>query len=251
MQRIKAFFSPVLMLCAAGVGVLVISVTWAARSSQAGVEQAVHRNFTAAGLLARTQVEAERMRRFEKEMFIYAALPEKRKGYVKEFNEANGRLLTLLDTMLAPSGKAFDDAEREEIGRWKNAAVFYVNQFDSIARRADETPLASLNGEQRSALTLAYNDAITEGKNRFRDLLSGTGKLLAEKERRSHGIALDIDRQFKVLIAWLVGLGAAFVLLVGLLAMPRPVHQGGSRASSMSGYGSPRSSLLPKDGAKA
>lgn len=199
------------------VAVLVSGFLWGTALTEQGVEQAIRRNFTAAGKLAQLQVAGEKMRRFEKEMFIYVAVPDKRTGYVKEFDGAYTRLLELLDDALAPSGTAFTDAERREILAWKEAANFYASEFNTLSRRAAELPLTGLTAEQRAALTIDFNDRIKAGKDRFRNLLVGTEKLREAKEARSQQIAAEMQPIFSRLrVGTLIG-GLTLVAAVLLI----------------------------------
>lgn len=132
---------------------LVLGVIWGTGHTENGVERAVRQNFVAAGLLSRLQVEAEKLRRYEKEMFIYVANPERRANYVKEFDASYTKMLPLLDTMLAPSGTAFTEEERKQIMEWKNAAIFYSGEFYGLGRKAEGVSLAQLSNDQRLGLT--------------------------------------------------------------------------------------------------
>lgn len=192
---------------------LVVGVLWGTAQTEAGVERAVRQNFIAAGLLSRLQVEAEKMRRYEKEMFIYVANPEKRTGYVKEFDGSYNKMLPLLDTMLAPSGTAFNDAERKEILEWKNAAVFYTSQFYGLGRKADGLQIDQLSNDQKLGLTTGYNDAIKTGKDQFRTLLGGTDKMRSAKEAAAQGIATEIEATFTKLR---LGVVLGGLLIIGM-----------------------------------
>jgi hypothetical protein len=64
---------------------IVVGVLWVSNRTESDVEQAVNGNFAAASFLSHLQLEGERLRRYEKEMFIYVANTEKRAEYVKEF----------------------------------------------------------------------------------------------------------------------------------------------------------------------
>jgi hypothetical protein len=174
----------------------------------------VRENFVAAGLLAGVQIEGEKLRRYEKEMFIYVTNAGKRGGYVKEFDGAYTKLLNLLDTTLMPSGKVFSDEERTQILGWKNAAVFYANEFNSLGRKADIEFQQASTAEQRAAATVEYNNAIKAGKDRFRELLAGADKMRAAKEQSAQEIASDIDAVFSSLRTGVV-LGG--MLLIGMV----------------------------------
>lgn len=202
------------------VALLVSGFLWGTALTEQGVEQAIRRNFTAAGKLAQVQVAGEKMRRFEKEMFIYVALPEQRAGYAKEFDATYTRLLDLLDDVLAPSSAAFDDAERAEALRWKLAANFYASEFNNLVRRSGELSLASLSPEQRAALTVEFNNGIKAGKDRFRELLNGSEKMRQAKEARSQQIAGELQSIFtRLRLGTLIG-GLLLVAVV-LMTMRR------------------------------
>jgi hypothetical protein len=192
------------------VAVMAAGTLWGVSATQGRVEQAVGQNVAAASMLSRLQVEGEKMRRYEKELFIYVAVPDKRAGYAKEFDAAYTRMLGLTNEMLAPSGAAFTDAERGEILKWKEAAAFYGAEFTKLAQRAQAINVASLSTEQRLGLTVAYNDDIKAGKDRFRELLSGTDAMRQAKEKRS--LALG-DETHSIFTQLRIG-----VLVGGLLA---------------------------------
>lgn len=201
------------------VAALVAGMLWGVAATERRVEQAVRQNVSAAALLSRLQVEGEKLRRYEKEMFIYVAVPDRRAGYVKEFETAYGRLLELTNDMLAPSSATFSDEERAEILKWKQAAVFYAGEFANLGRRALATNLATLTVEQRLGLTVSYNDDIKAGKDRFRELLTGTEKMRLEKEARTQRLAEEMARIFTQLrTGVLVG---GLLVLAGILAPMR------------------------------
>jgi hypothetical protein len=218
------------LISVVGLLALFLATLWAAEKSNDRVDQAVRQNFTAAGFLSKLQVEGERMRRFEKEMFIYVAVPDKRAGYVKEYNQAYEKALALLDTMLAPSSKTFSDDERKTMSSWKAAAIFYYGEFDRLSRQAETLSLSTLTADQRAALTLQYNDGIKAGKDRFRELLNGTAEMRLAKETRSQSIAGELDSIFSQLVK-LVALVAALLALGIALTTSRLPRQVAARTA--------------------
>lgn len=200
------------------IAVLVGAFMWGAVQTERRTEQAVRQNFTAASLLSKLQVEAEKLRRYEKEMFIYVAVADKRTGYVKEFDTTYDKMLVLLDTMLVPSGKAFNDEERVEMLKWKQAAAFYGNEFALLARKADAAVSAAATPEQRAALTVQFNTAIGPGKDRVRELLNGTAKMRTAKEESSAAIASELDAIFNRLQLGAL-IGGLLVIAIVLLAL--------------------------------
>lgn len=221
----KTFLSRYGLGIAILVATMVAGVLWGCALTQHGVERAVRQNFVAAGLLSRLQVEGEKMRRYEKEMFIYVADGGKRAGYVKEFDAAYTRMLTLLDTMLLPSGTVFTEEERQQILTWKQSAVFYAGEFAGLSRKAQAIQTQAMTMEQRVGLTLEYNEAIKAGKDRFRELLGGTDKMRTAKEEAAQQIATEIDATFMrlrtgVLLGGLLVVGLVLLALRGVAAAP-------------------------------
>ncbi len=182
---------------------------------QSQVEESVRRNFVAAGTLARIQLHGERMRRFEKEMFIYVTNPKKRTEYAATFDASARDLLVDLDLALQPAGRSFDDPQRKRIASWKDAALFYMQEFDKLVRHANrlDDPQALASAELKS--TLDFNGAIGSGKDRFRELLKGAEEMRLAKEKASMQIASEIDREFALLFAAAAGL-AALALIIAL-----------------------------------
>lgn len=199
---------------------LLVSITGAGiASAQTQFRDSVRNDFAAASLLAKIRLHGERMRRYEKEFFIYLTAPAKRANYANEHAEAYKKLLEDVDTALMPSSRAFTDAERERIMQWKQDAIFYVSEFSKLVADARELPADPPNA---SALVIQYNERIKAGKDRFASLLTGSGEMRVEKERSSLEAAQAIEQTFKRLI-WVVmgvvGIGGIAVQL--LLNMPR------------------------------
>ncbi len=211
---------------AASIVVLVVlmalGVLWGSWLTQAGVERAIRQNFVAAGLLSQVQVEGEKLRRYEKEMFIYVADGPKRSGYVKEFKTSYDKLLTQLDTMLLPSSVHFTEEERGLILNWKEAAVFYAGEMTGLANRADAMTVENLGNEQRLGLTVEYNGAIKAGKDRFRELLAGSQKMREAKEAAAQQTAQDIDSIFLRLH---IGVLLGAVALITIVVVSRRMEQ--------------------------
>jgi hypothetical protein len=206
---------------------MVVGVLWVSNRTESDVEQAVNGNFAAASFLSHLQLEGERLRRYEKEMFIYVANTEKRAEYVKEFNDTYNKVLGFLDAMLKPSAKVFSEEEQKEILAWKQAAIFYRNEFYALSEKAQAIPLLSLTTEQRLGLTVEYNEGIKAGKNRFRELLLGTAKMRATKQESAQTIVTNIRRIFqKLQIGVVFGGGALIGMAVYILRQKRRSSDG-------------------------
>ena len=86
---------------------LIAATNWGLSTAKNHFDQSVRHDLAAAATLSKVQLNGERLRRFEKEVFINVGDPAKRVGFVKEFDETYQKLLWDLDTALLPTGKAF------------------------------------------------------------------------------------------------------------------------------------------------
>ena len=211
------FFSARTLGVALLMGGIVVCVGLANRYAESRVEQAVRHNFTAAGLLAKMQVQAERMRRFEKEMFIYAATPDKQAKYAKEFDEAHTKLLKIQNEAASQQTHAFSEAERATMSKWMDATTFYTHEFGKTVATAKSAQQSALTPDQRAELTLRLNNDISAGKDRFRDLLDGSAAMREAKEAAS----LEINNEVSTILrrVWMALAALAVVVTLGTALM--------------------------------
>jgi hypothetical protein len=202
------FLTPLAIATAIVMAVFVAIVTFANERVESNIEQAVKHNFAAAGLLSKLQVQAERMRRYEKEMFIYAAVADKRAKYVKEFDDAHTKLLDLQNQALASQHKGFTDADRAEVVKWAEATGFYANEFRRTATSAELSTAA-----QAAELTIKLNNDIGPGKDRFRSVLDGATAMREAKEKASLDIHGDLQQSFNRLNWIVTALGLLFTVI--------------------------------------
>jgi HAMP domain-containing protein len=182
-----------------GVGVVVLFVVlqsvitwWSSWRTSEQVKTAINHNFAAVLILSDVVIEAQKLRRYEKEMFIYAAVKDKREGYVKEWEAAYKVMLDKLINSAADARKnLFTPEETQEMKNWLDAAQFYEREFRKTidtARAQEAAPPASL--------TIDLNNAIGPGKDRFRVLLNGALKMREAKEKDSVEIMSQINTAF-------------------------------------------------------
>jgi hypothetical protein len=212
------------------VGAAMAAVAWVNQTARELVGQAVRHNFSAAGLLSRIQVEGERMRRYEKEMFIYAAQAEARAKYAKEFDGAYTKLIALNNEAAALGHKGFTDEDRAEMAKWLDATAFYANEFRRLTASA-EAPSADT-----AALTLTLNNGIKAGKDRFRVLLDGASAMREKKEQQAMAINDAIDQVFarELLMMMLIG-GVIVVGGAAWLLVMRPGAAGSAAHGRLAG----------------
>ena len=221
----RRFLTPLAIVTAALMAAFVTVVSIANQRVERNIEQAVKHNFAAASLLSKLQIQAERMRRYEKEMFIYAAVPDKRAKYVKDFDGAHTKLLDLQNQAMASQHKGFTDADRAEVTNWAAATTFYTNEFRKVAATAEFAA-----AEQKGELTVKLNNEIGPGKDRFRTLLDGAAAMREAKEKASLDIHGDIRAGFDRLNWIVMGMGL-MIVAAGFVFFARKKAQPGSAKS--------------------
>jgi hypothetical protein len=224
------FLTPLAIATALVMALFVAIVTFANERVERDIAQAVKHNFAAAGLLSKLQVQAERMRRYEKEMFIYAAVADKRAKYVKDFDDAHTKLLDLQNQALASQHKGFTDADRAEVTKWAEATSFYTNEFRRTATTAELATAA-----QAAELTIKLNNDIGPGKDRFRGVLEGATAMREAKEKASLEIHGDIQQSFNRL-NWIVMALGLLVATIGVVVFARKAKAPGATSQRNSQF---------------
>ena len=209
------------------------------RATKERVDEAITKNFNAADALADVATQAQAMRRFEKEFFIYINDAPGRAKYRKEWTTAYDSLTKNLDTMIENKAGSFTANDKSAMSSWRAASEFYGQEFKSIMDRADTkaatvTPPAPIidvvvakpaKGAPAAVAVVAppvvieapnptrvANDAIGPGKDRFRELIDGSQKLRKEKIAGSAESVASIQKLFTN--AGLASLGIFVLALV-------------------------------------
>lgn len=157
--------------------------------------------------LSGLSTSAQKIRRYEKEYFIYVGDPEKRQKYAGEFSEARAEInqyVSRLKTIYTSSNKK--DALKA-LSQWEDAIRYYSDGFEVLNQRV-------ISGEINGVLEA--NKAIQEYKNRFRIVLSGSTESIHENYRIATEKAERI-KQYQDASSFIFGAISALSVLVALL----------------------------------
>jgi methyl-accepting chemotaxis protein len=157
-----------LLMLGTGIGSLFM-----ARAFSDDALELVNRTVTAGTELSSVAVEAQKIRRFEKEYFIYVQDAQARNKYTTEFDKSANQITELLTRMGNNRNKIYTEKEVERIRSWQQAADFYFDQFRRIAHRVN-------SGEETNPATA--NAAIRVGKDRFAVLLEQVSREVEERK---------------------------------------------------------------------
>jgi HAMP domain-containing protein len=221
------------------------------RNTRERVDAAISKNFTAAEALAELGTQAQALRRYEKEFFIYVNDPVGRTKYRREWTSAYAGVSESLAAMAANKAATFGVDDLVEFDRWSAANQFYGTEFTRIMSLADagtlvapqpvvEEPAKATKGTVApsipatanvppavvSAINVA-NEQIGPGKDKFRELLDGAQKMrkakIAESRKSVDEINGLFDEAAKITLGvFALGLVAAIYLMMSL---PKSVTQ--------------------------
>lgn len=186
--------------------------------SDALVERAISHDFQASLAVSRIAVAGNALRRFEKELFVYADEPVKRAKYFVEWEAAYKQLEQMLQVILKDRSGMWSDSDRAEIGRWSEALADYGRGFRDIAASLDR---GSLRG------TMAANEAIQAAKDRFRVLLDGADQVAMARFSAAQTSAAVIQENFKTIN--LVRAGTSLIAVAIAVALLSVVLRGVSQ----------------------
>jgi methyl-accepting chemotaxis protein len=198
--------------------------------SQEVVTSVVDRDFASSIEIGALAVEGEKLRRFEKEFFIYVDDSAKRAKYVQEWTESFNKLTAQL-AQLKSNPNYVDARDRTVLNAWTAAAKSYGEGFNGIVKEIDAGRLAG---------TREANAAIGPYKDKFRVLLDGAGSEQAKRINRSKDGIGDIKGQFDIVTITLAALTLAGLVLAILIVLfipamiARPIEKLTLSAQSMS-----------------
>jgi HAMP domain-containing protein len=156
---------------------LSVGALWMAREFSNDALLLINRAVNAGTELSSLAVDAQKIRRFEKEYFIYVQDAKLRTKYLEEFDATAHRISETLTRMIINRGGNYSNLELERFRQWQQAADFYFAEFRAIASAASRGQIAD---------SLAANSAIKTGKDRFAVVLDQVNK---EVEQRKTQVA--------------------------------------------------------------
>jgi len=189
-----------------------ITISYVGKSENL-VTDAVSKDFNASIAISRIAIEGQKLRRFEKEYFIYVNNKTKRTKYVGEWNDAYVNLVTIIDGITEDESGSWSDADKTEVADWRKALIQYGEGFRIVVAKVDA---GSIKG------TVRANTAIQAAKNKFKVLLKGASKGGLEKLANAHASAQKIENNFKIVNTVIFLASGASVVLVIILLMVVP-----------------------------
>jgi methyl-accepting chemotaxis protein len=182
------------------------------------VDQAIESSFQQSQYIAQLSIDGQKLRRYEKEYFIYVNNDRKREKYFGEWTEAKNSIHSRLTAAINDNSGTWSLYDRNEMEIWKGSLLKYSDGFNAV----NNTVLA---GGLRDPILA--NTAIRDAKNEFRTYLGGTDKMSKEKFNEAKQYAAQIDGNYNMLFMIIAATTAAgIVLLITLLQLiPRSISK--------------------------
>ncbi len=180
------------------------------------VAGAISQDFNGSIIISQLAVDAQQIRRYEKEYFMYIGNAKKKIKYQNEWSEIYHKLKEQLGTMLQDKGGIWTEADKQKFQSWQTSLEAYGRGFNKVIEDVN-------NGVINDTLTA--NKAVQEAKNAFRVMVNGT----IEEFHAKYQHALNAETQIKAsntFLIWVLlgGVGGSVILCLILLSVvPRSI----------------------------
>ena len=174
------------------------------------------KDFKGSVLIAALAVEAQKIRRFEKEYCIYVSQADKAQKYQQEWTETFTSIKRQLEGMLLDRSGMWSEQERGDFTQWSAGLLAYEEGFNKLVTHVKSGVIRD---------TFAANAAIGEAKDKFRILLDGTAKIGAVKLQSAQVAEAKIIASARFLVFVLVGTigGSIIICLFLVIIVPRSI----------------------------
>ena len=155
-------------------------------------------------------IEGQKLRRYEKEYFIYADNDEKRNKYIGEWTEARNSLKDRIVGIGIDQSGTWSAQDKREAAEWNRVLDFYANEMIKVDNNVKSGQISG---------TLNANTAIGDGKNTFRAFLNGSAEALNERLNRTTQLVneyetLTAESNRNLQFIFVAGVALALILIL-------------------------------------
>ena len=207
-----------------------VVITLQSNTNLAGlVEEAVDKNQMAVGDLNEFAMELQKLRRYEKEYFIYIADAIKKRHYEFEWNSSLQAASDMLTRMRSNQSQLFTAGDLGAFAGWQEALEYYAAEFAKIVAHYDDLRLFGEKAElARATHSVEANSMIADGKKRVAEVIQAAIQLGESRSSQSHRVIEDIETTFER-VKW-TSLGVAvlawLIAVVLIMAIPGSLSRG-------------------------
>ena len=175
------------------------------------INQAIDAN-DASNAVGRLAIEGQKLRRYEKEYFIYADNPKKREKYSSEWQESYAKLKEGLALLLSHES-SWSESDKAKADTWDDSLNAYASGFHKVE--------AAVTGGIIQG-TLDANKAIQDAKNQFRVFLKGTAAEVETKLGEARHASTQLQDNFANVQKLLIGLSFTGLLIGAVILFTIP-----------------------------
>lgn len=181
------------------------------------LEEAIIKQFNTSIFISKLAIDGQKLRRYEKEYFIYIDNKSKRLKYLSEWSEAKGNIQTRLEAALMEKGYVWDKSDRTILKSWLKSLSDYSDGFKNVTKQVSDAEITN---------TIDANIAVHDAKNAFRFFLKGTSTLGEKKFLDARKSSLKIEKNFNFInIAMLITSVIGFlILLIAFLKISNAIN---------------------------
>jgi methyl-accepting chemotaxis protein len=188
-------------------------LSWVMNNNNKMTDQAINQDFSSSIQISRMAIEGNKLRRYEKEFFIYIGKTEKMLKYEDEWQNSYDTLESMLHQILSGRSGHWSDEELQDAEIWLTSLKGYGVGFHKVVN-------AIKNGQITDTITA--NTAIHNAKQRFKKLLRGTESGGAIRYKRANAVTQEIESSHQMLTRILIvtTLAGIFIVLLMLFKIP-------------------------------
>jgi len=186
---------------------------WMMNENSQRIDKAISGDFSSSILISHMAIEANKLRRYEKEFFIYIGDQEKMDKYENEWQESYNSLEVMINQALDEKTGRWSVEELQEVEDWLVSLKGYGHGFHLVMNNVRDGAIQD---------TIAANSAIKNAKKRLKKLLAGTSSGSESRYIRATEIAREIEQNNKILAIILVLTTLAGIIIVLLLLFKIP-----------------------------
>ena len=140
-MSIKAILRNALLVTALLILISIAATLYGNYLASSSVTRLAFTELPAAQTVQGMVLEYERLRKYEKEYFVFATNPERRANYEKEWEKAYAALVKRFTEARAASNEGFSAAEKSKILEWNGAVDSYASGFRQLIARVSNGTL--------------------------------------------------------------------------------------------------------------
>lgn len=214
--RAKIVFAFLLMAAALAVQSLVGYQNHARLREM--VDLAIHKNYNALAGLNELTDDVHKLRRYEKEYFIYLHDPAKREKYLRDWEGTFKDAQTDLAKMVSSRDEVYSGEDTLMFSDWKEAFQFYGSEFTKIVEEYKSVGRAGQVADPAAeGLTAAANERIQEGKTRLNAALEDITRMGQTKTQESLALIARVEAGFQSAVTISLSLTALGIALAAAL----------------------------------